>query len=119
MGQNLSNWNNYWNLFLIGGIDKAVLVDMGKNFIKIGMSDVVNQVFSIKQMVVSAVHTNNNNDVSDSMFCNQNLIVLASFYNPSATCMLVLSIWCDFYSDPSIINIWLYMKNVKGHMPPF
>ena len=45
MGQNLSNWNNYWNLFLIGGIDKAVLVDMGKNFIKIGMSDVVDHSF--------------------------------------------------------------------------
>ena len=67
-------------------------MDMGKNFIKIGMSDVVNHSFFIKQMVVSAVHTNNNNDVPDSMFCNQNLIVLVSFYYPSATCMLVLSI---------------------------
>ena len=46
-------------------------MDMGKNFVKIGMSDADNFFFFfIKQMVVSAVHTNNNNDVSDSMSCN-------------------------------------------------
>ena len=70
-------------------------------------------------MVVSAVHTNNNNDVSDSMFCNQNLIVLVSFYYPSATCMLVFTFDVIFIVILVLFKIWLYMKNVKGHMPPF
>ena len=69
-------------------------------------------------MVVSAVHTNNNNDVSDSMFCNQNLIVLVSFYYPSATCMFVLSIGYDFYSDPSIIQYMVIYEKCKGAYAP-
>ena len=50
-------------------------MDMGTIFIRIGMSDVVDHSFVIKLIVVSVVHTNNN-DVPDSMFCNRNLIVL-------------------------------------------
>ena len=59
------------------------------------------RIFFIKQMVVSAVHTKNNVDVSDYMSCNEN-----SFWYHSITLQQL-----------ALFNVWVYMKNVKGHMP--